>query len=164
MTVLRSNADNLSEIVDAESLDHFPSRSRVEQFVEIIEAVVAEQKPVECFIPLGKRAADDLASIVDVAGDAERSAQRAEWLALARFLEESFGPAGLQIRGYASPLPAVVDRLQLVPAILKRSQVDYIEDDVANHRRLRELPLLVRYCFHKTSRHSFDVALPLEIK
>lgn len=174
LTALRANADDLAAIVDAEGLDHLPAGLRLKQFVEVVQAIVAIEKTMEILITLSQRAADYVAPIVNVTGNAERSAQRAEWSALGRFLlaqplrvwflKEGFDAARVFIERYASALPTVVDGLKIVAVVVEGPKINDVEGGVERSRRFSELPLLVRGCFHKTSNHSSGAVPPLDAR
>lgn len=77
MAIDGSIGDDLAGIVDARCRNESPARARWDEFVEVIHLAFAED--VRMLLPTGDCcSANDLATIVNASGVAERSAQRAQ--------------------------------------------------------------------------------------
>lgn len=104
------DSDDFPVIVDAQRLNHFPSRSRIEKVVQIVELIVAVKEAVKVFVAFSERSTDDFAVVVERSSDAESAAQGSQHAARAIFLPEGLDAAGGRVERHACALAAIVER------------------------------------------------------
>jgi hypothetical protein len=121
---LAAYRNDFSVIVDAEPLEEFPPSSGIQEFVEIAKLIITVKKAVKILVTLGQGPADDFSIVVEIAGDAERSAQSSQHTAGSILLPEGFNATGFRVERYACALRNVIQRKHIVLIVIERPEVD----------------------------------------
>jgi hypothetical protein len=151
LTSATPDSDDLPVVVDAQSLNHFPSSPGIQKVVQVVQLIVAVKETVKVFVALGEGASDDFAVVVKVTSDAESAAQGSQHTARAIFLFEGLDSTGRGIERHACALAAIIESEDIVAIVIERSEVDYLEPLRATGSTLT---IWSRFgkpnCFHRT--------------
>jgi hypothetical protein len=150
--VVGADADYFPPIVDRECLEQLPPAARLQELIQVVQAMLTVEKSMKALVALRKRPADDFTAVIDIARDAERSSQSAQCRTLSTLLAESLDTPRILAEENTGQLPAIVDRFHVVAVVVKGPQIHDVECGATGSNRPRcELPRLIHGSPHKGS-------------